>query len=37
VNSDPKGAENGPHYNTYKPNLHPEQDTVTGDSHFELT
>jgi replication initiation protein RepC len=28
VNSDPKGAENGPHYNTYKPNLHPEQDTV---------
>ena len=28
VNSDPKGAENGPHQYTYKPNLHPEQDTV---------
>jgi replication initiation protein RepC len=28
VNSDPKGAENGPHHNTYKPNLHPQEDTV---------
>lgn len=28
VNSDPKGAENGPHQYTYKPTLHPEQDTV---------
>ena len=28
VNPDPKGAENGPHQYTYKPNLHPEQDTV---------
>ncbi|MBN8926678.1 MAG: replication protein C [Rhodospirillales bacterium] len=28
VNSDPKGTENGPHYYTYKPDLHPEQDTV---------
>ena len=28
VNSDPKGAENGPHQYTYKPSLYPEQDTV---------
>ena len=28
VNSDPKGAENGPHQYTYKPSLDPEQDTV---------
>jgi len=28
VNPDPKGAENGPHQYTYKPNLYPEQDTV---------
>jgi replication initiation protein RepC len=28
VDPDPKGTENGPHYYTYKPNLHPEQDTV---------
>ena len=28
VNSDPKRAENGPHYNTYKPVLHPQEDTV---------
>jgi replication initiation protein RepC len=28
VNPDPKGAENGPHQYTYKPNLHPEQNTV---------
>jgi replication initiation protein RepC len=28
VDSDPKGSENGPHYNTYKPDLYPEQDTV---------
>jgi replication initiation protein RepC len=28
VDSDPKGAENRPHYNNYKPALHPEQDTV---------
>ena len=26
VNSDPKGAENGPHQYTYKPNLYPEQE-----------
>jgi replication initiation protein RepC len=28
VDSDPKGAENGPHQYTYKPSLYPEQDTV---------
>jgi replication initiation protein RepC len=28
VNSDPLGAENGPHQYTYKPPLYPEQDTV---------
>jgi replication initiation protein RepC len=28
VDSDPKGAENRPHYNSYKPNVYPEQDTV---------
>ena len=28
VNSDPKGAENGPHQYTYKPSLYPDQDTV---------
>jgi replication initiation protein RepC len=28
VNQDPKGAENGPHQYTYKPNPDPEQDTV---------
>jgi replication initiation protein RepC len=28
VNPDPLGAENGPHQHTYKPSLHPEQDTV---------
>jgi len=28
ANPDPKGSENGPHYNNYKPNLYPEQDTV---------
>ena len=28
VNSAPKGTENGPHYYTYKPNLHPQEDTV---------
>jgi replication initiation protein RepC len=26
--SDPKGPENRPHYNNYKPTLNPEQDTV---------
>jgi replication initiation protein RepC len=29
VNSDPKGPKNRPHQYTYKPNLYPEQDTVT--------
>jgi replication initiation protein RepC len=28
VDSDPLGAENGPHQYTYKPSLNPEQDTV---------
>ena len=28
VDSDPKGAENRPHYNNYKPSPYPEQDTV---------
>ena len=28
VNPDPKGAENGPHQYTYKPSLHPQEDTV---------
>jgi replication initiation protein RepC len=28
VDSDPLGAENGPHQYTYKPSLDPEQDTV---------
>ncbi len=28
VNPDPKGAENGPHQYTYKPNLYPQEDTV---------
>ena len=28
VDSDPKGAENRPHYNNYKPSANPEQDTV---------
>jgi replication initiation protein RepC len=28
VDSDPKGPENRPHYNNYKPTLDPEQDTV---------
>jgi replication initiation protein RepC len=28
VNPDPKGSNFGPHQYTYKPNLHPEQDTV---------
>src|SRR5262249_47602733 len=28
VESDPKGAENRPHYNNYKPTPDPEQDTV---------
>ena len=28
VDSDPKGAENRPHYNNYKANPYPEQDTV---------
>jgi replication initiation protein RepC len=28
VESDPKGAENRPHYNNYKPTPNPEQDTV---------
>jgi replication initiation protein RepC len=28
VQMDGLGAENGPHYNNYKPNLDPEQDTV---------
>jgi replication initiation protein RepC len=28
VDSDPKGAENRPHYNNYKPSPYPKQDTV---------
>ena len=28
MDSDPKGAENRPHYNNYKPSPNPEQDTV---------
>jgi replication initiation protein RepC len=28
VDSDPKGAENRPHHNNYKPDIYPEQDTV---------
>ena len=28
VDSDPKGAENGPHQYNYKPSLHPQEDTV---------
>jgi replication initiation protein RepC len=28
VSTDPKGAENRPHYNNYKPTTDPEQDTV---------
>jgi replication initiation protein RepC len=28
VNPDPLGAENGPHQYTYKPGLHPQEDTV---------
>jgi replication initiation protein RepC len=28
VDSDPKGTENRPHYNNYKPNPYPQEDTV---------
>jgi replication initiation protein RepC len=37
VNPDPKGAENGPHQYTYKPNLYPEQDTVVASKGCKLS